>query len=216
MTIAVNTGTAFDIETYDGLVAFVTAHLELDATTVAQLPTLIRKAEARIDRLAIYPERESVESMVTVGGTQTVALPTTYRQLRGIRLVSDTGYDLQPVSYDVLHDEYTNKSGRPTVYCVYAGQIYLGPTPDGAYTLNVAFTTRLPNISDAQQTNWLLTENPDLYVCATIYETLKWLEDLDAAQLWRDELFSIIDEVNMQGNRYRNAGPIRLRSPVVV
>lgn len=216
MTIAVNPGLAFDIETYDGLIAFVTAKLELDATTVTQLPTLLRIAESRIDRLLIYAERETTESVATVADNQTVALPTTYRHLRGIRLVANPGYQLQPVTYDVLHDEYSNKSGVPTVYTINAGQIHLGPIPDAAYTLSVSYTEKLPNLTEANQSNWLLQENPDVYVNALCYETLKWLEDLDAAQLYFTEFMNVINESNVQANRYRNTVPMRLRSSVVV
>lgn len=216
MTIAVNPGVAFDIETYDGLIAFVTAKLELDAETVLQLPSLLRMAESRIDRLLIYAERENVETFATVGGTQTISLPTNFRHLRGVRYVGDAGYALEAVPYDTLHDEYTSRTGKPTVFAVFNGLMYLGPTPDGAYTISVAFTEKLPNITEANQSNWLLQENPDVYVNALCYETMKWLEDLDAATLYREELLTVIDEANIQSNRYKNATPIRMRSPVVV
>ena len=216
MAIAINVGVAYDIETYDGLVAFVTDHLQLDAETVIQLPTLIRKAEARLDRLCMFAERETSETVSTVADTQTVSLPTDFRHLRGVRLLADNGYPLAPVTYNVLHGSFSDNSGKPQVYAVVGGVLHLGPVPDAAYSLQIDYTASFANLSDANQTNWLLSENPDAYVCATIYETLKWLEDLDAAALYRAELFSIIDEINLQANRFRNSTPIRLRSPVVV
>ena len=216
MTIAINTGLAFDIETYDGLIAFVTAHLELDAETVAQLPSLIRKAEARLDRLCVVPERETAVSVTTTAGEQNVSLPIDYRHLHNARLLDDTGAPLEQVPLATLYNAYSSASGRPTVYAVTAGALLVGPVPDAEYAIRLIYTTKLPNLSPANQTNWLLQNNPDAYIYAVLFQTSTWLEDLDAATAYRSELFTIIEEVNKQGNRYRRVAPMRLRSPVVV
>lgn len=216
MTIAINPGTAFDIETYDGLLAYVTEHLELDADTVAQLPTMLRLAEARIDRLCMFPERETIESTTTTAGRQTVSLPLDFRHLRGVRLVADDGYPLAPVTFNQLHAEYTDASGKPQVYAVSAGGLRVGPTPDASYTLEITYTASLSNLSSDNQTNWLLSENPDVYKYALLFQVSTWLEDLAAAEGYRAEMLAIIDEINLQAQRYRHSTPMRLRSPVVV
>lgn len=216
MTIAILTGLAFDIETYDGLVSFVTEHLELDAATVTQLPTIIRAAEGRIDRLCTIAPRETSTSVTTTSGTQTINVPTDARHIKNVRLVATNGHVLEQVSMDYLHTNYTDLSGEPIVYAASNGVLHLGPVPDGAYTISITYMDRLSNITEANQSNWLLTENPDLYLYAVLYQTCVWLEDLDAAEKYRAELFSIIEEVNLQGNRYRRSTPMRLRSPIVV
>jgi hypothetical protein len=216
MTIAVNPGLAFDIETYDGLLAFVTAHLELDAESAAQLPTLLRKAEARIDRLCMVPEREVSVAITTVSGDQTVALPIDYRHLTNARFVGTSGRPLEQVSLGYLHDQYTNLSGEPVVYAISDGSVHFGPVPDGAYTVRLTYFTKLENVTEANQTNWLLSENPDVYVYALLFQTSTWLEDLDAARDYRSEMLTIIDEINLQAKRFRRARGVRMRSPVVV
>lgn len=216
MSIAINPGTAFDIETYDGLIAYVTEHLELDDDTVTQLPTMLRLAEARIDRLCMTPERETSVSVVTVAGEQTLQVPTDYRHFTNARLVSATGHPLELVTLGYLHDQYTNCSGAPTVYALSNGTILLGPVPDGVYTLRFSYLTKLENLTEQNQTNWLLSENPDLYKYALLFQVSTWLEDLDAAEGYRAEMMTIIDEVNLQAQRYRRSRGMRLRSPVVV
>lgn len=216
MAIAVQLTDAFDIETYDGLQAYVIAFLELDSETSAQLPTLIRKAEYRLNRLVLAPERETSASVVTVAGQQSAALPADYRQLRSARLVADDGLILEPVTLNVLHSEYTDNSGKPVVYAISEQSLQFGPIPDAAYTITLTYTAKIPALSSTNTTNWLLTANADAYVYAVLWQTAAWLEDIEAATAFRAEMFAIIEEINEQGNRYRNASPMRLRNPVCV
>ena len=216
MSIAVQITSAFDIETYDGLQAYITAHLELDAETSAQLPTLIRKAEYRLNRMVLAPERETSVSVTTVATEQAVALPVDYRQMRTARLVADDGLVLEPVTLNVLHSEYTDNTGKPKVYAISEQSLQFGPVPDAAYTITLTYTAKLPALSTTNTTNWLLSENADAYVYAVLWQTAAWLEDIEAATAFRAEMFTIIEEINAQGNRYRNASPMRLRNPVCV
>ena len=216
MAIAVLLNAQYDIETFDGLVAYITAHLELDSETAAQVPTFIRKAEYRLNRLVVAPQRETTVDVATVASTQTVSLPTGFRQLRTAHYVADAGYPLAPVTLNVLHSQFTDRSGAPQAYAIANQSIYFGPTPDAAYTVRLTYIEDIPPLSSTNQTNWLLASNADAYVYATLWQAAAWLEDLDAATAFRAELMTIIDELNLQGNRYRNSAPMRLRSPVVV
>ena len=216
MAIAITIADSFDIETYDGLQAYIIAHLELDSETAAQVPTFIRKAEYRLNRLVLAPERETSVSFTTVAGEQAVALPVDYRQLRNAHLVADTGYSIYPISLNELHSEWSGYSGQPVHYAIAEQSVQFGPIPDAAYSIKLTYMARIPSLTSANDTNWLLTDNADAYIYATLMQASTWLEDLDAAAVYRGELMAIIDEINAQGNRYRNASPIRLRSPVVV
>lgn len=216
MAIAINLELPYDIETYDGLIAYVTAHLELDAETVTQLPTLVRKAEYRLNRLVVTPERETSTTLTTVAAQQAIALPTDFRQLKNLRYMGNPGYTLEPVTLDVLHDGYTSVSGVPYVFAISESNLNLGPVPDGAYSLSLTYIRKIPGLSESNQTNWLLSTNADVYVYAVLWQTAAWLEDAQAAVAFRSEMMEIIDELNQSGNRYRSSAPMRLRSPVVV
>ena len=116
MAIAIAVSSAFDIETYDGLIAYIVAHLELDAETEAQVPTFIRKAEYRLDRLCTVPDRETSASVTTVAGEQSVSLPADFRQLRNARLLTSYGYTLEQVALDVLHQTKARRLILTSVY----------------------------------------------------------------------------------------------------
>ena len=216
MAIVIPLLDAFDIETYDGLLAFIVAHLELDEESEAQVPTFIRLAEYKLNRMVLAPERETSASLTTVADQQWVDLPVDFRQLRTARIVAADGYPLEPVTLNELHARFTDVSGKPQVYAVAEQAVQFGPTPDAAYTISITYMARLTPLAPTNQTNWLLAGNADAYVYATLIQAEAWLGHDKRVPLLAAALAETIAEVNAQGNRYRNASPMRLRSSVVV
>jgi hypothetical protein len=216
MTISIHIGAIYDIETYDGLIEYIRNALELDDDTYAQLPTLIRIAEYRLNRLVIAPEREVRTTIETVAGQQYIDLPSGFRQARAVFLNGDTGYPLAGVTPQVLLGNWADSSGAPQAYAIQNMQLWLGPAPDAVYEIDLTYIEKLPGLSTSNQSNWLLRGNADAYVYSVIFQVAVYLEDKALAIGAETELFRIIEEVNAQGNRFRKSTPVRLRSPVVV
>lgn len=208
MTIAILRFDLFDIETFDGLVAFIISHLELDDETAAQVPTFIRMAEYRLNRLVTAPERETSSSLTTEAGNQTVSLPVDFRQLHNARVVSSEGYPLKQVTRDHLHDAYTNSSGKPVAFAISEQGLEFGPTPDGAYGISLVYSAKIPPLSEGNQSNWLLVAHADAYVYSALWQACAWLEDIDAATAFRAELMTIIAEINEASHRYRHGSKL--------
>lgn len=213
MTIAISTGAAFDIETYDGLIAYIVAHLQLDAETEGQVPTFIRSAEYELNRMVLAPERETTGVLTYAAGDAYQALPSDFRQLRTAYL--DGEYPLSQVTLNVLGG-FLDSSGKPQVFTIAGQAVHVGPVPDAAYTLTLTYIADIPSLSPTNQTNWLLSTNADAYVYATLREAEAFLGNDARIQLFEYALQKVMGQINQQGNRYRNSGPIRLRSPVVV
>jgi hypothetical protein len=213
MSLAITLSTAADIETYDGLLDFIIAHLELDSETETQLPALLRMAEYRLNRMLTVPERETTASVTTTAGTAYAALPTGFRQLRSAYIDSDYPLALAPLHAVQSEMEL---SGKPFIYTVSNQSLYFGPTPDAAYTVELTYMAKLDYLSAANQTNWLLSENADAYVYALLIQCEAFLGHDARIPLLEAALVTTMEEINQQGNRYRIASPIRLRSPVCV
>jgi hypothetical protein len=213
MSLAITISTAADIETYDGLLAFIVAHLELDSETEAQLPALLRMAEYRLNRMLTVPERETIASLTTTAAVAYVALPTGFRQLRSAYIDSD-----YPLALATLHAVQSEQelSGKPFIYAIADQSIYFGPTPDAAYTVELTYMAKLDYLSATNSTNWLLSENADAYVYAVLIQCEAFLGHDGRIPLLEAALVTTMEEINQQGNRYRIASPIRLRSPVCV
>lgn len=215
-TISISLTEAFDIESYDGLVDYITALLELDTTSAAQIPTWIRLAEKRLRRLILTPQREQTATLATIASTQFVALPSDFRSMRTVMVEDD--YPLTQVSLNVLQSSFAkdSTSGKPTAYTIADGSIYFGPIPDAVYSIPITYMADLTPIGATSQTNWLLLDNPDAYLFAALLHAGAFIKDADTLRLAEQGLEMVVGEINKEGNRYRNSGPFRLRSPVVV
>jgi hypothetical protein len=201
-----------DIDTYDGLVAFVTDHLQLDADTVAQLANLVRLAELKLNRMVLGPEREVVATSSTIAGQQALIVPPDFRQARSV-VVDDT--PLTQVALNVLQSQFSSE-GQPQAYALVDSAIYFGPIPDNVYAVSLTYLADFVPLTSDNQTNWLTQSNPDAYVYALCAECEAFRGNTDGAGVWLGHLGGVIDEINKQGQRYRNSVPVRLRSPVVV
>ena len=216
MAIVITLPDDFAIETYSGLKEFLIDHLELDDSTVLQLPSLIRLAEYRLDRMVLGVGREAVTTLATVAAEQGVTLPSDFRQAKQVKIAGDqtTGYPLEQVTQNVV--ETYDYPGKPVAYAIVGSRLLMGPIPDAAYTLTLTYLQRLAPLTDDRQSNWLLASNADAYVymaCSTIH---KHLGDSENAALNFTAASQVIDEINRQATRQRNSAPMRLRSPVVV
>jgi len=215
-SIAMPLTTGCGADTYDELKTFVTAYLELDSTTAGYFDTFVCLAEAKMNRAIIAPERESSSTLVTTNGTQWVALPTDFRSLISARYSATDGWTLQPVSLNVINGDYSNSGNKaePQVFAISQSRMYFGPIPDAAYSVVITYIADLDGISSNNQTNWLLTAHPDVYLYGIVVEALAFQEDKAFLPLFKQAFDLAVEEINMQGNRYRTAGPIRMRNPV--
>lgn len=205
-----------DIDTYSGIVDFVTAHLQLDAETAAQLPNLIRMGELKLKRRILTPEREAVATTPTEAGDQTVRLPDDFRQARTVML--DDDYPLEQVTLNALQSQFAKDglTGKPRAYAIANGALYFGPIPDAVYSVGLTYQAELTPLTEENFGNWLTNSNPDAYVYATLAEAEAFRGNLEAARAWLGQLEDVLSEINDEGNRYRNSAPVRLRSSVVV
>ena len=201
------------ITDYASLVSFVTDHLQLDTDTAAQVPTFIGLAEAALRRTLTVPEREMQSTLTTTASQGYVTLPEAVRAIRTAYFDSD--YPLSPVTLNVLMS-YSASSGKPQVYSVANQSLFLSPTPDAAYSIVLTYTATIPALTASNTTNWLIESNPDAYLYAVLIQAEAYRANDERIPLLTAALDGVIDQINREGNRYRNSAPMRLRSPVVV
>lgn len=60
----------------------------------------------------------------------------------------------------------------------------LDPTPDAAYPITLAYVARIPALSDANPTNWVLQQAPQMYLYASLLEAEPFLANDARAALW--------------------------------
>ena len=153
---------------YSELVQAIQDYTENNETTfVSQIPTFVEQAEENIHRTVLIPElRKNVTANMT-NGNRFLARPSDFLAPFSIAVIDDSGdytYML-PKDVNFIREAYPSKatSGLPKYYAKFDGDVQstsspgnfiLGPTPNGAYEVQLHYYFDPPSIVTSG-TSWL-------------------------------------------------------------
>lgn len=155
-----------------------------DLTT--QLDDFIDMAEAEFNR-TLRTEQMIAETTLTLSSTSSsVNLPADFLEVETISFTS-APREINFATRKQLQDQYASQSsGRPRVYTLRASstsagvqRMEFGPSPDGAYTLTMSYYQKIPGLSTATTTNWLMTKEPEAYLFCSLSKALSYIQDLE-------------------------------------
>lgn len=213
------------ISTYAGLVSAVTEWLarDQDTTLIARIPDFITLAEAKLNRTLQHPrmEKRSTASVNTSNSEpEFVSLPSDFQSMRRVRLSGVTGKPrLEFMAQSQLEDyrySIDNVTDQPVYFTIVGDELELAPTPNENYTLEMVYRANLAALSADNQTNWLVTLAPDLYLYGALLESAAYMEQDERVGLWAAAFTSALDQINVHGNRQSfDAGPSTIWLPGV-
>jgi hypothetical protein len=209
------------ITDYDSLIAAVKVYAARSDTTFGnQIETFIGLAEDRIyngvgdERDQLYSPAVRVKEMSATGTvTITASAGTVPSGSLGIRRLSRTS-DVVGLDYmapDAFAVRQANPdTGNPRWYTVEGTQINVAPAGwDG--TLNITYYLRPDGITSSNEQNAVLTNYPNLYLGATLFEAFSFLKDGESALAWLMRYRATASGVNRSAAATRHGGG-KLRS----
>jgi hypothetical protein len=180
---------------YTDLVAAINGWLNRsDMTAIA--PDLIALAEAEFNRRLRTIEMEG-RATATLAG-EAIALPADFMGLRSIS-VDNTFFE--QISAQELFDIPTS-ARLPRFVAVTDGQFFFRPAPASG-TVKIDYYQKIPALTVANPTNWLMTKHPDLYLFAALAqaEFYNWNDGrLPVVKARTEEL---IEQINDETHRAR-------------
>jgi hypothetical protein len=181
-----------DVGNYSGLIQTIVDTLK-DDSLEERVPDFINLAEALFNRI-LYPLNDEVSEALsaTVANEGIVALPTDYKKTRAITYgTSSDALVLKQLSPDDFKTRFLGQSAsKPEAYALAGNRVWIGPTPDATYSLTHHYVQGIQNLSQSNQTNWLIENHPDVY----FHGTLMYAE-LDG---WNDERSRNFAETTME------------------
>jgi len=72
--------------------------------------------------------------------------------------------------------------------------------------VQIVYHQKLPELSDSLDTNWLLTDHPDIYLAASMVEILLHLRDEERAMVWEQRLQQMLVQAIVASRRRRYSG----------
>ncbi len=186
------------LSTYTELQASVADWLNR-ADLTAQIPDFIRLGEAAMRRRLRTRRNMALVSFPIDAVRED--LPADYAGIRSLTLTGDD----RPLDYvtpeklSQIRRDYALAPSRPRAYSIVGSQIEFAPAPDQAYAAELVYFTKLASLTDLAPTNWVLTDNPDLYLYASLAAASAFLKDDERIATWQsaaDAIFDSIDESN--------------------
>lgn len=203
------------IATYADLKAAVANYLNR-ANLTARVPEFIAAAERRIaygDRsnpsVPVEPLRiRAMETSADVAiSGQTAALPSGYLQSRRFYINTNPIGELGYIVPDLFWKTYiSSDTGQPRRFTVEGENFVFGPIPDGSYTGKVLYYQKFTALSADGDTNWLLTNAPNIYLDGALTEAYAFTRQNDE-MVKRGAMFSGgINALNLSDKSDRYSG----------
>lgn len=173
------------ITTFAKLTAAVADFLDRDDLT-SSIPTFIQLAETDLNRNARHWRAEK-RSTATID-TQYSAVPDDFVEAIRFYITSNDTRPLELISQSELLSRKANTlntSGEPGYYAITAGEFEVYPVPDGSYTAELYYYSRLAALSESNTSNWMLTYFPDAYLYGALVHSAPYLGEDARLAVWQ-------------------------------
>lgn len=197
------------VATYDELKAAVANWLARSDLS-SRIPEFIALAEAEVGRVLRTGDMETRASAGTTPHDPFLALPTGFG---GARYLKVTGIDPErslrfhsPQQIDWMRAN--EEKGIPQVFAIIGDSFRLTPVPDAVYTVEIAYYRKVPALSDANPTNWLLAGHPDIYLFGTLKEAAPFLRQDERIPIWEAKFANAVRQLETQDVRERYSGSV--------
>ena len=187
----------------------------IDRTDLAsRVPEFIAMSEAAIGRDVRIRQME--KRATTDISTEYVDMPTDFIMARNIQLNTSSQERLKyltPEQMDMYRSSQT--TGKPRNYTIIGTEFQFKPVPDGAYEVEIAYLARFAALSGDNDTNWLLTNQPGIYLYGALVQASPYLKDDERTKLWASLYNAEVESINKQDNEARYSGAtLRMQTDV--
>lgn len=198
------------LDDYAALKAAVASWLARSDLT-AQIPDFIALCEADFNRkLRILP-METAEDLTI--NAESVAQPTGMLGIR--RLYIANGMERTDLEYVTpfkrVEMQGGSQTGLPRAFTIEGANLLFAPVPSGSYTGKILYWKALAALSGDDDTNWMLTNHPDVYLYGALAHSAPFIGDDARVATWANFYAQALDAVRAADRRDRASGPMTMR-----
>lgn len=197
------------LATYSNLKTQIASFLNRD-DLASHIDAFIDLAEAKINRDVRHWKMEKRSIATFDEGYE--SLPSDW--IETVRLSKENGKEIKRVSNaDMMRMKAASDglSGDPLYYTLIAKRIELYPAPASNFAAELVYLGKVDALSDAETTNWLLEDAPDVYLYGALMHTAPWLKEDERLQVWSGLYLSAVQDLNNTGKASEFSGPLRIR-----
>lgn len=189
----------------------------LDRTNLTtRIPEFIALAESQIGKdVRIRQMEKRVSASIS---TEYYDVPTDLIKIRNIQINTTPYLTVLEYLTPEQMDQFlaTNNTGVPYYFTIIGEEFQFKPIPDQTYTAEVAYFARLTAFSGDNDTNWLLTNYPDIYLYGTLIAAEPYVDNDKEIQKWSALYNRGVQAANKQDKESRFSGTtLRRRSKTI-
>lgn len=151
------------------------------------IPDFVAFAEARVNReMRLRAMETALDSSIASG---VIAVPADYLELKHAYINASPVQYLQRKEPEWMYQKYPTRSadGLPKYIAQEGGNFIFGPYPDAAYQVKGIYFAKFDAMSADADTNWLLTNQPQVYLFAALAESAPFIGDDERITLWEQK-----------------------------
>jgi len=181
------------MSTYTTLQADIADYL-MRSDLTAVIPTFIANGESRINKRIRHRLMESADTL-TFDVNGVASLPADFIEARSLSVVNaGMKVFLEHIEPDSAEWLFRHRPSAPKYYTLVADEIVSRPVFTGSGSLN--YYSRVPALSGAAPTNWLLEKFPEVYLYGALIEGAVYLRDQGLlahfAELFNDATMGVL------------------------
>jgi hypothetical protein len=164
----------------------------------SQLDLFIDQTEAELNRR--LRTKEMIKRATATADSQYMSLPTDWLEIINVEITSN---DFRPLfqqsleSLDVYRRANDNVVGQPVYFAVMDDALELAPTPDIEYTLQLTYYEKVPALSDANTSNFVSNNNPDVYLYGALKHASIFLMEDERVGLFNAQFEKALEEMRL-------------------
>lgn len=165
----------------------------IDRTDLSsRIPEFITLFEAQVNRrLLVRPQTTSTTITMSSGSG---SLPSDYLEWKRVTWDGSTDRELDYVTPSFLKAfNPTGASADPHYFTIEGGTIKVARLSDTS--LDLLYSQKVPALSDAATTNWLLTAHPDAYLFGSLTMSATFTSDAENGRAWNVLTQGILGEL---------------------
>lgn len=162
----------------------------------------IALAESRLERVLRLRLMETDQAMVAIPGARTIALPADFREPVALWIERPGGRETVRFA-DPAMIAVTGGAGEPRAWTIDGANLAFDRPCDRAYAFTLRMLGRLA-LSDAEPTNAVLRDYPDLYLFGALVEAAPYLRDAELLSLFMARLEGALGEARAKEARHRS------------
>lgn len=179
------------LDTYANLKTYIAADLNRTDLTSA-IVDFIRLAEAHMSNRLKTREMDVTATLTITDGVATI--PSTLQSVKSMRLAVTPYGAIQPEGIEQQEARRPDIGGNPQTYSMVGEEFtFWPPTSSSA---KIRYRRDVPALSDANTTNWILTEHPHLYLFGALFHAYMYLKDDARAREYESKFGAAIEELN--------------------